>query len=202
MATTTAYCDGCQQEVSPKHLQRRIQRIELASRYRPFRIELLFLGEAPPVRPEDYFYAKAEKTGLSQALFAGLMEALGIPCESIAAALQEFQKRHAFFVDVLECPLEELAGAESGSGTVDWTALVNRYGPAALARIRYSYRPAWIIPISPRVHRYFLPQLQASELASRVLLHEGQPLPFPDLRNPGAQEQFRSGVQQVLAQIH
>ncbi|MFQ5926934.1 MAG: hypothetical protein ACE5MH_05820 [Terriglobia bacterium] len=203
MGERKTYCDACQREVSPEHLQWRIHRIQLASRYRPFRIEILFLGETPPLKPEDYFYAETEKTGLSQALFVGLMEALKIRAENTASALKEFQKRDAFFADVLECPVEELASAASPAPeALDWAALVNRYGSGVLTRIRHSYRPAWIIPISRHLHRHFVPQLQATDLASRLLLYEGEPLPFPHPHNAVVQEQFRSGVQQLLAQIH
>lgn len=188
-----AYCDGCQQAVTAEHLQRRIQRLALASRYRPLRIELLFLGDAPPPAPEDCFYAETEKNGGWKALFAALVESLDIQSRGVAHALQEFQKRHAFLAHIVECPIQELPRATEGE-------LIERYGTAALSRIRHAYRPSWVLPVGGRLVQTFLPLLRQGELASRVLFLDGQPLPDPT--SPDAREQFLAGVRSLLAHVH
>jgi hypothetical protein len=78
-------CDGCGQPASEEHFARRIRRLELATRFRPIHIQILFLAEAPPPRLENYFYSpndnRDSRTGLSHVLFDELMRGLGIgPC--------------------------------------------------------------------------------------------------------------------------
>ena len=41
------------------HIRRRIERLELATRYRPIHIQTLFLALAPPEAMEDFFYSVA-----------------------------------------------------------------------------------------------------------------------------------------------
>lgn len=190
MSARTAYCDGCQREVIAEHLERRIHRIEQASRYRPLRIQILFLGEAPPPEPENYFYSEDKKTGWSQSLLQGLMEGLGIPAEDVATALREFQRRQAFCADWVECPLEGLK--------TDLSLLSDRYGASAIARIRNSYRPSCIIPIGGRLTRSFLPLLMNTDLASRVLLYRKEPLPVPSSGKSLCEFQLR--LSEILVQ--
>lgn len=75
-------CDGCGRLAAPEHIARRLRRLELASRFRPLHIGILFLAEAPPSRIEDYFYYSAEdvaqSTGLSRVLFDSLLQGVGI----------------------------------------------------------------------------------------------------------------------------
>jgi hypothetical protein len=76
-----AICDGCGMEVGAEHIRARIERLELATRFRPVHIHTLLLGDAPPERAEDYFYA-SEKEGA------------------------ELQRTGIFLVYAVECPLE------------------------------------------------------------------------------------------------
>jgi hypothetical protein len=52
-------CEGCGTRTDEAHIQSRAERIELAGRYRPTQIKVLFLDSAPPVRREDFFYRSA-----------------------------------------------------------------------------------------------------------------------------------------------
>jgi hypothetical protein len=52
-------CDGCGLPASPEHIAARIRRLELATRFRPLHIGILFVSPAPPLQPEDDFYAPA-----------------------------------------------------------------------------------------------------------------------------------------------
>jgi hypothetical protein len=83
-----AICDGCGREVSAEHIRARIERLELATRYRPVHIQTLLVGDAPPQRAEDYFYA-SEKEGA------------------------ELQRSGIFLVYAVECPLADGDAAEA-----------------------------------------------------------------------------------------
>lgn len=209
MSEPDTFCDGCGSKVSPEHLANRVQRIELASRYRPLRIRLLILAEAPPLRLQSYFYfpshAEMQKGVLSRAFFDELMRALGFLGEhdddrDEATALQEFQKHGFFLADAIECPLEEVApGLYEGRSSIGWNDLAHRYSKALITRIQNSFAPTWIVPISKRLHRYLLPLLRDAGLGAKLVLYQNLPLPFPHPFNPAAQAQFRAGIEHALA---
>ncbi len=75
-----AICDGCGMEVGAEHIRRRIERLQMATRYRPVHIHTLLIGAAPPAREEEYFYSS----------------------EKDAADLR---RNGIFLVYALECPL-------------------------------------------------------------------------------------------------
>jgi hypothetical protein len=66
--------------VGADHIRRRIERLELATRYRPVHIQTLLIGAAPPEAMEEYFYS-SEK------------------------AAAELQRNGIFLVYAVECPL-------------------------------------------------------------------------------------------------
>src|SRR5271170_1398857 len=49
-------CDGCGAPADEAHLRQRIERLEMATRFRPIHIQTLLLADSPPSRVEDYFY--------------------------------------------------------------------------------------------------------------------------------------------------
>jgi hypothetical protein len=55
-------CDSCGRPADPQHIRERIERLELATRFRPVHIRVLLIDAAPPLRPDDYFY-RATKDG-------------------------------------------------------------------------------------------------------------------------------------------
>ena len=73
-------CDGCGATVDSEHIRSRIERLEMATRYRPVHIQTLVVGTAPPERLDEYFYA-SEKDGA------------------------ELQRNGIFLVYAAECPL-------------------------------------------------------------------------------------------------
>ena len=73
-------CDGCGQAVDDGHIQKRIARLELATRYRPVHIQTLLIGAVPPERDEAYLYSFEKEAA-------------------------EMQKAGFFLVYVVECPL-------------------------------------------------------------------------------------------------
>jgi len=81
-----AICDGCGAVADAEHIRARIQRLELATRYRPIHIHTLLIGTAPPALIEDYFYFSEREAS-------------------------EFQKAGFFLTYAVECPLSERADA-------------------------------------------------------------------------------------------
>src|ERR1700741_2123689 len=49
-------CDGCGAPADEAHIRQRIERLEMATRFRPLHIQKLLLADSPPSRIEDYFY--------------------------------------------------------------------------------------------------------------------------------------------------
>jgi hypothetical protein len=197
-------CDGCGLPADGAHITRRIQRLELATRFRPIHIQLLFLGEAPPPRIEDYFYFANEDTatrhGLSRVLFEELMHGVGITLaegKGEAALLGEFQRRGFFLADCLECPVEEIVpGVREGRVRANAFELSQRFGPQVALRVAQSYKPKYVVPISVRT-RHILPFLRRSGLGDNLLLYQDLPLHFPHPHNPAAVTQFRAGLADV-----
>lgn len=77
-----AICDGCGASVGAEHIRRRIERLELATRYRPVHIQTLLIGDVPPARDEEYVYSSEKEAS-------------------------ELQKNGIFVVYAVECPLDQ-----------------------------------------------------------------------------------------------
>lgn len=198
-------CDGCGLPASAEHVARRLKRLELATRFRPIHISVLFLAEAPPAQPERFFYHVADdpagRGGLSRILFDEVMDGVGIVREGKkeAACLAEFQRRGYFLADSLECPVEDIVpGYREGTAKANAFELCHRYGPTVAKRIRFSYKPKYIVLLSIRT-RHLLPFLQQAGLGPQLLLYQGLPLHFPHPHNPATQAQFRAGLAEILA---
>jgi hypothetical protein len=73
-------CDGCGATVDSEHIRSRIERLEMATRYRPVHIQTLLVGTAPPKENEDYLYFSETKGA-------------------------ELQHNGIFLVYAVECPL-------------------------------------------------------------------------------------------------
>ncbi len=198
-------CDGCGLPASSEHIAHRLRRIELATRFRPIHIGILFLAEAPPQRLEDYFYYVHEgpsgRAGLSQVLFERLLEGVGIDPQGRTdeARLAEFQKRGYFLADSRECPVEEIVPRlRDRAAEADASDLAHRYGPTIIKRIQLSYKPKHVALLSTRT-RHLIPLLQQAGLGPGLLLYQGLPLRFPHPHNPAAQSQFCAGLAELLA---
>ena len=137
-------CDGCGLPASSAHIAQRVSRLELATRFRPIHINMLFVAAAPLVRPEDDFYRPPD----AREFFDPFMEALEIPAsgkkphpgadppESDTARLVEFQHRGFYLSYLSECPISEKDDTLSGA--------ISRLGPTLLRRVRFNYRPKHI----------------------------------------------------------
>ena len=151
-------CDGCGVNTPDAHIRRRIERLELATRYRPIHIQTLFLALAPPEPMEDFFYSvappAAERSPAAKQWLGEVLTQTGIAevFSGDAAALAEFQRRNFYLAYVLECPVSEAyPGREAGTDPGIAAAIVRDHGPALLRRIRFSYRPKQIALIEPGI---------------------------------------------------
>jgi len=110
-------CDGCGLTASSEHTAARMERLELATRFRPIHINVLFVALEPMQRPEDDFYRPPE----SRDFFDSFLSALDITPETGNANLLEFQRRGYYLTYLSECPVTRkiprvLAGCRGNRG--------------------------------------------------------------------------------------
>ena len=163
-------CDGCGAQADGAHIRRRIERLELATRFRPIHIQVLLIDAAPPARPEDYFYHAANRedrsTG-SRNYFDEIVKCSGPtigPEMSQESALAEFQHRGFYLAHVRECPAE---AADVLSESLE------RLGPTILRRVEKSYKPKYIVLLSASLGK-LIPQFERSEMRDRLILDQGK----------------------------
>jgi hypothetical protein len=168
-------CDGCGAQADGAHIRRRIERLELATRFRPIHIQVLLIDAAPPARPEDYFYHTANRedrsTG-SRNYFDEIVKCSGPtigPEMSQESALAEFQHRGFYLAHVRECPAE---AADVLSESLE------RLGPTILRRVEKSYKPKYIVLLSASLGK-LIPQFERSEMRDRLILDQGKPFLSP-----------------------
>jgi hypothetical protein len=160
-------CDGCGAPADGTHIRKRIERLELATRYRPIHIQVLLLGDAPASRAEDYFYQPsqngAKRSAAAKKFFGEILTAAGIPREAAGneeAALTEFQRRGFYLADAVECPITE---------PTDLDARVAGAAPTVVKRIELSYRPKHVVVFGERVKRG-MGVFAKSSIADRIVL--------------------------------
>ncbi len=158
-------CDGCGAPADESHIRSRIERLEMATRFRPIHIQTLLLADAPPSRIEDYFYrplrdGESRSSGAKD-FFVEVMKAAGISPDAAAneeAALAEFQHRGFYLADVVECPVptpQELSERITAASST------------LLKRIEFSYRPKHVVPIGAGVNA-IIPVLRGSPIGDRL----------------------------------
>jgi len=169
-------CDGCGAQADSAHIRRRIERLELATRFRPIHIQVLLIDAAPPARPEDYFYhAAANREGRStdsRNYFNEIVKCSGStisPEMGQESALAEFQHRGFYLAHVRECPAE---AADVLSESLE------RWGPMMLRRVEKSYKPKYIVLLSASLGK-LIPQFERSEMRDRLILDHGKPFLSP-----------------------
>jgi hypothetical protein len=196
--TRPIVCDGCAREATGEHLRHRTARLEWASRYRPIHIGALFLTPAPPEKLEDYFYfphRQAEHPG-ARALEDDLLAACGINRKDGAnqdAELREFQQAGYFLAECVECPTGNL-------GDEEFDTLLATLMPALVRRIRFSYRPKAILPISNRLAKA-VEALRHTEIEARLLLRGEMPVLWPAAGDEAGRERFRAEVGALLREL-
>jgi hypothetical protein len=165
-------CDGCGAQVDEAHIRRRIERLELATRFRPIHIHVLLLDAAPPSRMEDYFYRPSassdHRSAASRLFFDEIVRCSGQhsvdPCHE-ESALAEFQKRGFFLAYSVECPVEN-PGALA--------ATVDNLAASILLRVKFSYKPKWLAPISSALAE-LVPRFQGEGWSDRLILNGSKP---------------------------
>jgi hypothetical protein len=180
-------CEGCGTRADEAHIQSRADRIELASRYRPTQIKVLFLDASPPPKPEDFFYrAIKDRSGRSLAsrmYFDELVKAMGSPVNSSLqeeASLGEFRRRGFFVSFAVECAFatetELLAG-------------LRRLAPTALKRVQYSLQPNYIVPLGTATNE-LIRLFGLIGWGDRLILDKTGPFTDPYLGDPQKQSTY------------
>jgi hypothetical protein len=195
METSTNYlpCDGCGLAASAQHIADRVRRLELATRFRPVHIGVLFVALAPALRSEDDFYGPAGSKEFSDPF----LEALEIPASvektapgtgadsPYATRLAEFQRRGYYLACLSECPISE--NEETVASTVA------RLYPALVRRVRFNYKPKHIAPLGQELFP-LVDILRAAGIGTVLTLDNGQPLPAPIPGGREGPELFRAAV--------
>lgn len=184
-------CDGCGATVDDAHIRRRIERLELVTRFRPVHVQVLVLEAAPPPRMDDFFY-KASSDRSSRSLPARMFFDEMAKCIGIApgtelteeATLTEFQRRGFLMAWAVECPLEEHP---------DSTGALNASSATLLKRFQTSYKPKRIVPIGQRIAE-LVPFLELSGFGERMVLSDGGPFVDPFLGDPQNQAEFGTAL--------
>jgi hypothetical protein len=192
------FCDGCNAQVDDSHIRRRIERLELATRFRPIHIQVLLIDATPPARFEDYFYRatkdRSVRSPAARAFFDELVKCAGVaPVPEIdeEAALTEFQRRGFYLTGAIECPLEnpsESAGA------------IERAAPTLLRRVQVSYKPKSLALLS-HLTQCLVPMFQANGWAARMILDEGRPFAEP-LSNDRLSQAISNSAEGVAGTHH
>jgi hypothetical protein len=158
-------CDGCGAPADEAHIRQRIERLEMATRFRPIHIQVLLLGDAPPLRMENYFYRPARegesRSAAARDFFIDALRAASIDPGAAAneeAALAEFQRRGFYLADVVECPV---------ATSEELSERVARASSTLLKRIEFSYRPKHVVPFGIAV-KALIPVLQKSPIGDRL----------------------------------
>jgi hypothetical protein len=168
-------CDGCGAQADDAHIRRRIERLELATRFRPIHVQVLLIDAAPPARAEDYFYYASNREDRSQSssdYFDEIAKCSGLtisPEMGEEAALAEFQHRGFYLAHVRECPAERTNGLDEA---------LERLGPVMIRRVEKSYKPKYIVLLSASLGK-LIPQFERSEMRDRLILDHGKPFSSP-----------------------
>lgn len=189
-------CDGCGAQVDEAHIRQRIERLELATRFRPIHIQVLLLDAAPPAKLEDYFYRattnSAERSVASGMFFAEMAKCVGqAPPTGTQeeSTLAEFQKRGFFLAYAVECPVES---------SRELAQTIKRLAPTVALRVNSSYKPKFVAPIS-RLVQDVIPALQSKGWSGKIILNDGKPFDDSFLGDPQRQAEFGNALGDRLA---
>jgi hypothetical protein len=172
-------CDGCGGRVDEAHVRERIERLELATRYRPIHIQVLLIDAAPAKHRADFFYEassdRGKRSAAGQAYFDELAKLAGGVPETGAqteAVLTEFQRRGFFLTSAVECSIE------NDHALLD---AVRRLASTVVRRVDTSYKPRSIALISDPTRAVIEPFKKAG-WGDRLILAHGAPFasPFAD----------------------
>jgi hypothetical protein len=187
-------CDGCGATVDDAHIRSRIERLEMATRYRPIHIQVLIVDATPLARPEDFFYRAAddhsERSAESRAYFNAVIQCIDHDPARFsreADALAEFQKQGLFLTNVVECPF-----------ATDLDAALGRCAGSVLKRIQFSYKPRYVALVSPALASV-VSLLSQSGWTERLILDAGSPFDIRSVSGAPALSELAHGVRDRLA---
>jgi len=182
---TPILCDGCGLPASAEHIAARVERLELATRFRPIHINVLFVALEPMPRREDNFYGPPE----SRDFFDSFLSALDITQETDNAKLLEFQRRGYCLTYLSECPLtpqdsaslsrmQALPGAGHESGDSAAPECILRLAPTLVKRVRFNYKPKHValvgIDLTPLIEIF-----EHAGIGSLLIRGQDAPLTIP-----------------------
>jgi hypothetical protein len=136
-------CDSCGVAASAEHIRARLERLELATRYRPVHVGLLLICTAPPAAIGDDLYAWEQQKAAPDAkkYLEGLLQSVGIgPEKTPVERLAEFQRRGIYLARLVEC---QIAPGK------DLKANIATLAGVMVKRITQSYKPARIGLLAP-----------------------------------------------------
>jgi hypothetical protein len=165
-------CDSCGAECDDGHIRQRIERLELATRFRPIHISVLLIDWGPPARFEDYFYRatkdRSQRSPASRVYFDALVKCAGVqpgPDMDEDASLAEFQRHGFFLVGAVDCALD---------GPGDPSKVIERVAAVLVRRVNVSYKPKSVAFLSPETLG-LVPVFQANGWGPRLILSGGKP---------------------------
>jgi hypothetical protein len=198
------FCEGCGGRADDSHLARRSERLDLAKRFRPARIRVLFLDAAPPARIEDFFYAPVQDRTLrslasrmffDEVIRSAAAESAKEQSMDETKALAEFQRRGFFLSHAMECAFEDQADPQNA---------LRRMSPSILKRVQELYNPSYIVPLSQPTYE-LIRLFGMIGWGERLILHKGGPFVDPYLGNPQRQAEmgtaFGERIKQALAAL-
>jgi hypothetical protein len=153
-------CDGCGQLADSLHFSRRLRRLEWATRFRPIHVHALLLGGIAPQIDDEFLYnPRSSFQGEARTLLDAVpISSLGRSPEEVLA---DFQKLSLMLAHVLECPLDPNTSAS------DAHTLIEKQLPAAIARVRRSFKPKRVLLFSAAL-TLFAPRLTETVLGCSV----------------------------------
>jgi hypothetical protein len=192
--STVIVCDGCGLPASAGHMAQRLERLELATRFRPIHTNVLFVTLEPMVRVEDDFYRPPESRGF----FGSFLTALDISPDadgpgSDPASLLEFQRRGYYLTYLSECPVTPRPSADSNADGNPALDCIPRLAPTLVKRIRFNYKPKYVALLGTTLQP-LIEILQQSGIGPLLLLDRGRPLTLPRTGDPPSLTLFRRAV--------
>jgi hypothetical protein len=178
--STSIVCDGCGLPASPDHMAMRVERLELATRFRPIHIDVLFVALEPMPRPEDDFYGPPESRDFFDPFLSALdilpkagklnREASGR--EAGISRLLEFQRRGYYLTYLSECPFVAQDGANAAR------ECISRLAPTLIKRIRFNYKPKHIALLGTNLDS-LIEVFQQAGVSPLLDFNHGAPLTIP-----------------------
>lgn len=186
-STKLLTCDGCGLTASAEHIAARIRRLELATRFRPIHIGILFVFLAPSDNLGEDFYAPAK----SRELLGPFLKDLELSTpedapspETDGQRLAEFQRRGYFLSYVSECPMPP---------TADVAEMIRRQTYDLLRRIQFNYKPKHVALLGRELDP-LVEVLRNAGVGPLLILNRGLPLPLPGTGSEDWKSLFHSAL--------